>query len=183
MQGLYKKVLRGVYPKIPVQYSTELATVVKAMIQVSPNMRPTCDRILDMPVVKKRTQMLFPEDQVEDTHSLLLSTIRVPKNLLYLTDRLPKPAYRKEEEERQRLEEEQLRRKTHDAGQMLPDINNSGQKRKMVYRVKNKPGVSKLRAESETHNSPESDKVSIVSPSELSHVSPAPSYDTSKRKS
>lgn len=32
------------------------------------------------------------EDQFEQP-SELLSTIRVPKNLLYLTDRLPKPKY------------------------------------------------------------------------------------------
>ena len=34
-------------------------------------------------------------DDVEDSpkNNELLSTIRVPKNLLYLTDRLPKPTY------------------------------------------------------------------------------------------
>jgi NIMA (never in mitosis gene a)-related kinase len=32
MQGLYKKVLRGVYPKIPNIYSADLANLVKALI-------------------------------------------------------------------------------------------------------------------------------------------------------
>lgn len=32
MQGLYKKVLRGIYPKIPHQYSSELAQLVKCLI-------------------------------------------------------------------------------------------------------------------------------------------------------
>lgn len=32
MQGLYKKVLRGVYPKIPNVYSSDLANLVKALI-------------------------------------------------------------------------------------------------------------------------------------------------------
>ena len=36
MQGLFKKVLRGVYPKIPNIYSTDLANLVKALIQVTP---------------------------------------------------------------------------------------------------------------------------------------------------
>lgn len=43
----------------------------------------------------------------------------MPKNLLYLTDRLPKPNY----ERKKRLEEEEkLRRKTYDPGQAnLPE--------------------------------------------------------------
>ena len=68
-----------------------------------------------MPVIKKKIEKLFPEEDHMEINTTLLSTIRVPKNLLYLTDRLPKPAY---EAERRRLEEEEkLRRKTHDPGQ------------------------------------------------------------------
>lgn len=43
----------------------------------------------------------------------LLSTIRVPKNLLYLTDRLPKPQYNSDER-RRREQEEQLRWRTYE---------------------------------------------------------------------
>jgi len=50
-----------------------------------------------MPIVKKMSNRLFKEDafEVESqwTQADLLSTIRVPKNLLYLTDKLPKPTY------------------------------------------------------------------------------------------
>ena len=59
---------------------------------------------------------------------MLLQTIKVPKNILYLTDRLPKPKYGDSssswgnERERKMNEEEQLRRKTHDAQGMLPEI-------------------------------------------------------------
>ena len=34
MQGLYKKVLRGVYPKISETYSKSLHFIVRSMIQV-----------------------------------------------------------------------------------------------------------------------------------------------------
>ena len=34
MNGLYKKVLKGMYPKIPNIYSPELAQIIKAMVQV-----------------------------------------------------------------------------------------------------------------------------------------------------
>ena len=36
MQGLYKKVLKGVYPKIPSIFSNELAQIIKMLIQVQP---------------------------------------------------------------------------------------------------------------------------------------------------
>lgn len=36
MQGLYKKVVKGKYPRIPDHFSQEMATVIKFMLQVSP---------------------------------------------------------------------------------------------------------------------------------------------------
>ena len=76
-----------------------------------------------MPTIRKRLDKYFPEEQFFESQSALLSTIRVPKNLLYLTDRLPKPNYDNSAKKR-REEEEKNRRKTHDMGQpMLPKIN------------------------------------------------------------
>ena len=42
MASLYKKVLKGIYPKIPSGYSPDLTTLIKSLIQVSPLNRPTC---------------------------------------------------------------------------------------------------------------------------------------------
>jgi len=42
MASLYKKVLRGSYPKIPSTYSSDLAALVKSLLHVSPHLRPTC---------------------------------------------------------------------------------------------------------------------------------------------
>ena len=124
MQGLYKKVLKGVYPKIPGVFSNDLATIIKYMVQVEPSTRPDCDSILDMAIIKKRIQKLFPDDFLYESDSKmnLLSTIRVPKNLLYLTDRLPKPNYDKDDQ-RRREKEELKKRRTYEGSQLLPDIN------------------------------------------------------------
>ena len=46
MEGLYKKVLRGVYPKIPKNYSEDLALTVKTLLHVSSHLRPTCGIII-----------------------------------------------------------------------------------------------------------------------------------------
>jgi len=42
MQGLYKKVLKGNYPRIPRSYSEDLAAIIKSLLQVSAHSRPTC---------------------------------------------------------------------------------------------------------------------------------------------
>jgi hypothetical protein len=36
MEGLYKKVTRGIYTKIPVEYSQDLSTVIRILLQVNP---------------------------------------------------------------------------------------------------------------------------------------------------
>jgi hypothetical protein len=66
--------------------------------QPDPTQRPplpiVAPTILEMPIIRKRMEKLFPsQDEFYDSQSSLLNTIRVPKNLLYLTDRLPKPSY------------------------------------------------------------------------------------------
>ena len=43
MQGLYKKVIKGKFPRIPDHFSQEMATVIKFMLQISPSYRPSCD--------------------------------------------------------------------------------------------------------------------------------------------
>ena len=50
MQGLYNKVLKGVYPKIPSQYSTDLSAMIKSLLQVNPANRPTTKQVMHMPV-------------------------------------------------------------------------------------------------------------------------------------
>lgn len=136
MQGLYKKVLRGVYPKIPTIFSSELAQTIKFMVQVAPQMRPSCEKILEMPIIKKKCEKLFPEDFFfdEEPQMNLLSTIRVPKNLLYLTDRLPKPNYDADRSLREK--EEMLRRRTYEGSQMLPDTDSHGSQERLQSNAK-----------------------------------------------
>lgn len=102
MQGLYKKVLKGVYPKISNQFSTDIQSIVKSLLQVSSKKRPNCTELLANQVVKKKIKELYTEAEDEDEteadtmKNSLLKTIYFPKdskNILYLTDKLPKPSY------------------------------------------------------------------------------------------
>ena len=46
MDGLFKKVLKGLYPKIPSLYSEEVNKMLKRLITVNPNHRPSVDQVL-----------------------------------------------------------------------------------------------------------------------------------------
>lgn len=41
-------------------------------------MRPSCEKILDLPIIKKRVEKYFSEEQFYESQSALLNTIRVP---------------------------------------------------------------------------------------------------------
>eukprot|EP00742_Colponemidia_sp_Colp-10_P004676 GILJ01004987.1.p1 GENE.GILJ01004987.1~~GILJ01004987.1.p1 ORF type:complete len:546 (-),score=67.04 GILJ01004987.1:270-1907(-) len=92
MEGLFRKVLRGAYPKIPSLFSTDLANLVRALLQVEPSMRPNCDQILSMPAVMRRMDTTVVPS-MPPSRGNLLDTIVVPKNLGVLTERLPGPKY------------------------------------------------------------------------------------------
>lgn len=66
MAGLYRKVLKGQYSKIPEHFSSELAGVLTKLIQVQASLRPTCEEILEMPAVKKMGERLFPDFYEEE---------------------------------------------------------------------------------------------------------------------
>lgn len=99
MQGLYKKILKGAFPKIPEHFSSDINTMLKLMIQVSSKKRPSCQQLIEHPIFLKRSQKYFPDMYEEDEEfnenfqSILLKTIRIPKNIMHLSNRLPKKNY------------------------------------------------------------------------------------------
>ena len=50
MKGLYQRVMKGVYPKVPPHYSSDLSTILGQLLQVNPDKRPSCEQLLHMPV-------------------------------------------------------------------------------------------------------------------------------------
>ena len=97
MEGLFNKVCKGQYSRIPERFSDDLFQVVQFLLQVNSSNRPSCEQILNHPVVLKRIEYFKSfagEDDNED--KCLLKTIHMPKNLLFLSDKLPKPNYDKQ---------------------------------------------------------------------------------------
>jgi hypothetical protein len=69
--------------------------MIRNCLQVSPIARPTCDKILAMPELLNHLTGTLERINVEIDlgGEGLLNTIKVPKNLGQITERLPKPQY------------------------------------------------------------------------------------------
>lgn len=95
MEGLFQSVTSGVYQPIDVRYSKELSHIIKLMLQLKPKSRPSTEKILKSALIQKKIEELTLEvgSPSEEVKEQLLRTIRIPKNLHYLTDKLPKPNY------------------------------------------------------------------------------------------
>mmetsp|Transcript_57420 Transcript_57420/g.161083 ORF Transcript_57420/g.161083 Transcript_57420/m.161083 type:complete len:446 (+) Transcript_57420:91-1428(+) len=94
MEGLYRRVLRGQYPRIPNHFSQDMAEVIAQMLQVNPRHRPTAELLLQLPAVRQKAGELgltLPGDG--DGASDLLRTIKVPRNVIDLSAYLPLPQY------------------------------------------------------------------------------------------
>ena len=105
MEELYKKVMRGIYPKLSSKYSEDLSDIIKLMIQVEAGARPSCEELLKMPIITKRIEFFnnnkdidITEEQNENINKKfeLLKTIMVPNKLENLAKNLPKPNYNTE---------------------------------------------------------------------------------------
>ena len=99
MEGLYNKVIKGQYSKIHDKYSNDLSELIKLLLKVKASDRPSCSQILKHPIVKKRidffqaTAGLENEDLDNMDDAELLKTIRIPKNILGLSNNLPESNY------------------------------------------------------------------------------------------
>ena len=90
MSQLYKKVMKGRFPPLPMHYSPQLTTMIKQMLQLNPNHRPACKRIIEQ---LQSSNKLDPGPSV-CMRNLLLETIKFPKRIENLKELLPSPRYR-----------------------------------------------------------------------------------------
>ena len=99
MEKLYEKVIKCQYGKISERYSEDIKEIIKLLLKVKTKERPTCAQILKNPLVKKRLEFFQAQagndnidiDDMEE--GVLLKTIRIPSNILCLSDKLPEANY------------------------------------------------------------------------------------------
>ena len=103
MEALYNKVIKGEYGKISDKYSNDLNEVIKMLLKVNSSERPSCGQILKCSIVKKRLEFFqaqcgFEGDVMDEGE--LLKTIRIPKNILFLSEKLPGANYTLDEKKK-----------------------------------------------------------------------------------
>ena len=94
MKGLCRKIIAGQFSP-PSKYSKDLQYVLKQMLQVRPNYRPSAAEILRMPEITFHTTDTLTNIDGENAKAALglLGTIEVPRDLSRLRNKLPKPQY------------------------------------------------------------------------------------------
>lgn len=115
MDQLYKRVCKGVFPRIPEHYSNDIWTVVQLMLRVDPEKRPDCATLINSKLFKVYSEKLNSLDSVDVTFretlkksspdreeitqitNSLLTQIRLPHNdISGLSTILPRRNYESE---------------------------------------------------------------------------------------
>ncbi|CAI2386759.1 unnamed protein product [Moneuplotes crassus] len=137
MKHLYQKVIKGKYQQIPSCYSKELRHIIKAMLIVDCKERPSCEALLNCKLVKsKKEALLLFSDSESD--SILLKTIKLPKNLTSLYDRLPESQYSTKESQNNFYDQ------CKNESESLPRINVSKRERiKEMSQIRKSPSRSR----------------------------------------
>eukprot|EP01017_Pseudomicrothorax_dubius_P047592 TRINITY_DN8570_c0_g3_i4.p1 TRINITY_DN8570_c0_g3~~TRINITY_DN8570_c0_g3_i4.p1 ORF type:complete len:552 (-),score=113.95 TRINITY_DN8570_c0_g3_i4:44-1699(-) len=93
MEGLFRKVQKGQFERIPARYSQELAEFVAQCLTLNPKHRPSCEDLLSFPCILRRIDLdpNLEHDSRPVTEHALLETIQFPKNMRQLSSLLPKP--------------------------------------------------------------------------------------------
>jgi len=99
MNGLYKKIQKGAFERIPSNYSNDLAKIISVCLASQPSMRPTCENLLSNPAIASRMQQSEVANVKKPSlTNQLLQTIRVPRDFKNLPKILPKSNYKKKKE-------------------------------------------------------------------------------------
>jgi len=96
MKGLFKKVQKGTFERIPKVYSDDLFNIICDFLKVQPSLRPNSQQILNNPVVINHVRDSNVEILRESSKAKLLGTIELPKNLKFLKEKLPRANYNRD---------------------------------------------------------------------------------------
>lgn len=105
MESLFRKILRGSYPRCPTVYSRDVNEVISLLLQVNPRQRPAVDVLLSLPVMLRhahydasaRNRNPNGQSPLPATQDLL-ATIKLPKgevtnSMVEVGPQLPRPRY------------------------------------------------------------------------------------------
>ena len=100
MEELYKSVTKGIYSRIPSNYSTDLNDILRMMLQVDSIIRPSADRLLNSSIVKKKLKetpelqaLAMNEDKSDENPEVIRENQMRKKDIYEMGHRLPEANY------------------------------------------------------------------------------------------
>ncbi len=142
MEELRFKVMKGKFPALPAVYSQDMQKMVRWLMIAEPSQRPDINQVLDHPSVRRRAHLApepeplrGPDSSVDlcldakgqqgehdSGTAVTLGTIKVPKNLKMLKQRLPAPSYPSDHEKLLKENSERAEREKKRAQSGLPSV-------------------------------------------------------------
>jgi NIMA (never in mitosis gene a)-related kinase 1/4/5 len=102
LHQLAQRIIKGQFEKIPKQYSPGLSNLIAAMLQKDPARRPSVNAILKMPIIERRIGQFLEDKDFKDEFS---------HTLLHNQDVFKAFARKREDEERAKKQQEELKKK------------------------------------------------------------------------
>ena len=99
MEALYKKIIKGQYNKINSRYSRDIGEIVRSLLLINPDDRPTCDEILKNEMVMERIDFFkdregfIDDDSNNNEQRKLMKSFIFTKNMKFISEQLPNPNY------------------------------------------------------------------------------------------
>ena len=101
MKELYNNVMKGLYPPIPLKYSHELKNIIKKILVINPELRPTANELLNCNIIKQKRQELnlINNDNtgiIKDINDILVETIKKPNKINYINKKISEKKFENE---------------------------------------------------------------------------------------
>ena len=93
LHQLYCRIMKGVYPQIPSRYSNDLKIILKLILNVDAQKRPSAEELLKNDIILKKIKELGINQNNESKSyekAMLIKTIKIPKNISQINQQLPK---------------------------------------------------------------------------------------------
>ena len=93
MDELFNKVCKGEAERINIIYSDDLWEMIKMLLRVDPNKRPSCQQFLNCKLIKQKIKEIFGDNNLEkddnNYNNVLLNSIKI-NNIREISKKLPK---------------------------------------------------------------------------------------------
>ena len=93
---LYLNIKKGKYEEIPKIYSSELKNIIRLILCLDPEKRPSAEDLLGNNIIKQKIKEIGLNNWENKETALLMKTIKIPKNIAQINLQLPQKQYSRE---------------------------------------------------------------------------------------